>query len=69
MRRMFMAIIALFTVGILAWEFAPIQVQIWDGSFDRTVHVECQPGQFQSVSCETFHNREQAKSLLPPEWP
>ncbi len=71
MRRALIAVVATLAVGVLAWEFIPVQVLIWDGSFDLTVRVECPAGQPRSVSCEAFGRREYADEaaaqLLPPE--
>jgi len=71
MRRALIAVVAVLALGVLAWEFIPVQVMIWDGSFDLTVRVESSAGQPQVVSCEAFGRREYAEEavahLLPPE--
>jgi hypothetical protein len=71
MRRTFLILALLVVACVLAWEFIPIQVMIWDGEFDLTVHVSSSDGPLHSVSCQAFSRREDAeyvvKHLLPPE--
>ena len=71
MRRTLVTTATILAAGFLAWEFVPLQKKICDGSFDLTVHVECQAGQPLTVSCETFGRQEHAEEalsvLLPPE--
>ena len=68
MRR---ALIAVLALGVLAWEFVPVQVLIWDGSFNLIVRVECPEGRPRAVTCEAFGRREYADEavahLLPLE--
>ena len=61
MRRTILILFAVVVAGVLAWEFVPIQVMIWDGGFDLNVHVESRRPQPQSVTCEAFSHREQAQ--------
>lgn len=71
MRRAVIVVVAVLAVSVLAWEFIPIQVLIWDGSFDLTVRVDSRTGQPRSVSCETFGSRDYAEEALsnlePPD--
>ena len=71
MRRALIAVVAVLALGVLAWEFVPIQVLIWDGSFDLIVRVECPEGRPRAVTCEAFDRREFANEavthLLPSE--
>ena len=71
MRRAFLTIAALVIAGVLAWEFSPFPVTIWDGGFNLTVHVTSPAGPLHSVSCQAFGRREQTEEvleyLLPPE--
>ncbi len=70
MRRKLLAVVVLFTLGGLAWEYVPIQVQRWDSSFELSVAVLFSNDQPRSVSCEAFPRYEQADEaivhLLPP---
>lgn len=71
MRRTLFVVVAVVAAGVLAWEFIPVQVMIWDGSFDLTVRVESRAGQPQSISCQALGGRETAAQVLadlsPPE--
>lgn len=71
MRRALIAVVAVLALGVLAWEFVPVQVLIWDGSFDLTVRVVCPEGRPRAVTYEAFGRREYADEavahLLPPE--
>lgn len=71
MRRALIAVVVVLALGVLAWEFVPVQVRVWDGSFDLTVRVECPEGRPRSVTCEAFGRCEYADEavahLLPPE--
>jgi len=62
--RYFVVVIGLTAIGALAWEFVPIQVKVWDGSFDLTVRVSSADGPLRSVRCESFARREHAEELL-----
>jgi hypothetical protein len=69
MWRKLTAIVAIFAVGVLAWEFVPIQVTVWDGDFALTVRIESPDGQPKAVSCKAFSSREGAEeaiAYLPP---
>jgi hypothetical protein len=70
-RRALIIIIAVPVAGVLAWEFIPAQVLVWDGSFDLTVRVESAGDRPRSVTCEAFGRREYAEAAvadgLPPE--
>ncbi|MBX7102568.1 MAG: hypothetical protein K1X57_00700 [Gemmataceae bacterium] len=71
MRRVLIAGVAVLGLGVLAWEFIPVLVIIWDGGFDLTVRIECPEGRPLAVTCEAFGRREYAEEavahLLPPE--
>ena len=71
MRRAALITAALIVAGLLAWEFVPLQVTIWDAGYDLAVQVSSTTGPLRSVSCEAFPRREAAadflKYLLPPE--
>lgn len=70
MRRILIIVVAILAVGVLAWEFIPIQELRWNGTFKLTVRVDCPEGRPRSVSCEAFGHREyadNAASLLPYE--
>jgi hypothetical protein len=73
MRRVTLIIALLVVASVLAWEFIPIQVIIWDGGFDLTVNVSSTAGPLRSVSCQAFSGREEAEYVLehlaPPESP
>jgi hypothetical protein len=56
--------IALFVAGLLAWEFVPIQVTVWDGGFDLAVTVTSSAGPLRAVSCEAFGRRDYADEAL-----
>jgi hypothetical protein len=71
MRRALLMIVLLIVVGVLAWEFIPLAVTVWDGSFDLTVRVSSTAGPLDAVSCQACGRREDAdyvlEHLLPPE--
>lgn len=71
MRRTPLILLAVVVAGVLAWEFVPIQVMIWDGAFELKVHVVCHTDPPRAVSCEAFGHREYAEKivarLLPTE--
>ncbi len=48
----------------LAWEFAPLQVTIWDGGYDLTVNVTSEVGPLRSVSFKACGQREVADWIL-----
>jgi hypothetical protein len=68
--RWFLLLFALLAAGVLAWEFIPIQVTVWDGGFDLTVHVSSTAGPLRAVSCQAYGQREDAEAavqdLVPP---
>jgi hypothetical protein len=71
MLRAVLITVALIAAGLLAWEFVPIQVIVWDGAYELTVRVESPDGRPRSVSCEAFGRREYADAAVvhphPPE--
>jgi hypothetical protein len=71
MRRTLLRVVAVLTFSVLAWEFLPVQMLVWDGQFNLIVRVESPESRLQSVTCEAFGQREQADVavayLLPPE--
>jgi len=64
MRRTFAVLAVVVVAGVLTWEFVPIQVMVWDGHFDLTVHVRSPSGQPSRVSCEAFGHREYAEEAV-----
>ena len=60
--------------GVLAWEFVPLRVAVWSGSYDLSVRFECPGGVPASVACSPFVRRADAESVIAaedsrsPEW-
>jgi hypothetical protein len=71
MLRWVLMIAILVAASLLAWEFVPLQVTIWDGGYELAVHVSATAGPLRSVSCEAFSRAEDAQHALeytlPPE--
>jgi hypothetical protein len=71
MWRALVATVTVLAAGVLAWEFVPLAVTIWDGGFDLTVRIESPAGRPRSVTCESFGRREYADEavalLRPPQ--
>ena len=71
MRRKLVWVVAGLAAAVLAWEFVPIQVMVWDGGYQLTVRVERPEGRPRSVSVEAHGQRKDAdyavEHLLPPE--
>ena len=63
-RKSLVAALTLSAPALLAWEFVPIPVKLWSGSFDLIVRVECQSGQPRMVSCGAFANHDEAAQIL-----
>ncbi len=67
-----LVIVALaLSCGGLLWLLRPVQVIIWDGSFDLTVRVTSDEGPLLWVTCEAFSRQEYAVEAaehhLPPQ--
>src|SRR5262245_50418051 len=54
---------------VLALEFLPISVLIWDGHFDLTVNVSSTAGPLRSVSCQACGDRDLAEHVLKSRRP
>jgi hypothetical protein len=53
----------------LAWEFIPLQVMIWDGGYNLTVHVDSTAGRLEAVDCRAVTEagaEELLANLFPP---
>jgi hypothetical protein len=58
----------LFIAGLLAWEYVPLTVTIWDGAYDLKVNVRSTAGQIQFIDCRVVsaEGAEELLMTLPP---
>jgi len=71
MRRIEWVAALLVLAALLAYEFVPLQMTIWDGEYKLLVHLDCLGTSPVSATFETFSRREQAENVIlskrPPE--
>jgi hypothetical protein len=60
MRRVLLIAAAVLACFVLAVEFIPIYMVIWDGGYDLTVHVKSPSGRPRSIYCEAYGQRKYA---------
>jgi hypothetical protein len=61
MRKKIFVAILLICLGLVAWEFIPIQVMVRDGGYDLTVHVAVPPGDPRLVQCGLYARKKDAE--------
>src|SRR4051794_26782945 len=61
LRKLLIAAVLVLACGVLAVEFYPVHVLIWDGGYKLTVHIDTPAGPPSAVGCYAVGRREHAE--------